>query len=429
MGIGQKVLFSDSKPPLIPSINQEMRKDDQKGKQVVSVRVGRQTEPARQASPNRFASLEMDCKDSEPEDDEEDELSPKQKRALLEIEATSKLMEDAKKTLAMLAERQKRALKDYGCEEADEIANTLCDDSNTRFVTRQEFDCLAAKIDKTMAMVQMLLSPASSKPAAAVQATPANSNTQATRGMAAKVAAAEQMRQEGLVVLRNAKGETYGVRPEVLEAKTRRPPQERKPAVLHIKGFRGLRYKEVRGLLGAYGLSVKDIIVMSFMGQHLEMVVAGEAKEEIVRVLVSKGYAHEEVNVFEGSPLKLNVDASILSAEKVQELRKRAATEARVSRWNKIIAQVPRDMTRKRALLARVRDGRLAEMQEQESPRQPERLTRLDQLVMAEVEEEMRRLEQERMPTSDSDGENCRKRKIAGRKMEVTSEQGVTRSQ
>lgn len=403
------------------------RQEDIQGKEIVptnkQMRV--QVSPSHQQTTNRFTALrdEMNMEQEEDEYEEgemEEELSPKQKRALLEIEETSKMMEQAKETIAILAERQRIALREYGYEDAPEGRHNA---PNAQYITRNEFEALERKIDTILNMIQ------SSKQVKGV--TPPQAGSMQTPSMANRIAEAERMRQEGLVVLRNDKGETYGVKPEVLEAKTRRQQQTQRPAVIHVKGFKGLRYKETRGLMTAYGINNRDIIAMSYMGPYAEIVVAGEAKEEIAHILTQKGYTIDDVDVFEGSPLKLNVDASVLSPEIVQELRRKAAKEARAARWNKIIAQIPKEMTRKRALLARVRDGRMAELQKpmmEEAGQRPEKLTRLDQMIMLRIEEEMKRREAI-TSSSDSDGENVRRRKIAGRSMQVTPTQGVTQSQ
>jgi hypothetical protein len=396
------------------------RREDQRGKQVIPTAIQKHSQ-------NRFAALEEYDMEYEEGEVEDEELSPKQKRALIEIEETSKMMDEAKATLKILAERQAKAHKDFGVGERD-IPTETYENTNDQFITRQEFNRLEKKIDDTMEMLQRL---AANNMRAPQEIRP-NSNTQST-GMAAKIVAAEDMRRQGLVVLRNERGEAYGVKPEVIEAKARRTRQAQRPAVLHFRGLSELRYSEIKGLMGAYGLNVADVIIMSHMGPYTEMVVAGEAEEEITRILTLKGYTREKVDVFEGSPLKLNVDASALPEELVQELRRRAAREAREARWNKLIAKVPKEMTRKRALFARVRDGRLAEMQQplqMEEMQRPERLTRLDQLVMAKLEEAMQRKEAiSSLPSSDSEGENARRRKIAGRNMQVTPTKGVTQPQ
>lgn len=398
------------------------RREDQRGKQT--------TPPGMQKhNQNRFAALEEhDMEYEEGETEEDEELSPKQKRALLEIEETSRMMEEAKETLKSLAMRQEKAHKDFGCGERDMPA-MVQDSTSGQYITRQEFNRLEKKIDDTMEMLRSLAAGRERAPSTQTQAPRMNSGTQSV-GMAAKIAATEDMRRQGLIVLRNERGEAYGVKPEVLEAKARRTRQTQRPTVLHFRGFSELRYSEIKGLMGAYGINVADIIIMSHMGPYTEMLVAGEAVEEITRILAMKGYTREKVDVFEGGPLKLNVDASALSEEEVHGLRRRAAREAREIRWNKLIAKVPRQMTRKRALFARVRDGRLEELQqsmEEGEPRRPERLTRLDQLVMAKLEEAMQR--REATASSDSDGENARRRKIAGHNMQVTPTQGVTQSQ
>lgn len=142
-----------------------------------------------------------------------------------------------------------------------------------------------------------------------------------------------------------------------------------------------------------------------------------------------------KVDVFDGGPLKLNVDTSILSAEQVVELRRKAAAEARRIRWNKIIDRIPKGMRRKRAFLDRVRDGHLSENEgyQEEPTQRPARETRLDVLVMAKIAEiqQARAAEAQRKvestSSSETDEASDRKRKVPQpRHMEVTPTKGVT---
>ena len=72
---------------------------------------------------------------------------------------------------------------------------------------------------------------------------------------------------------------------------------------MHASSFKGLRYGEVRGLLQSYGLNTRAIIAMSSMGQVLEMIVGGEAREQYISVLRSKKrLLIEDLDVLDGSP-------------------------------------------------------------------------------------------------------------------------------
>lgn len=279
-------------------------------------------------------------------------------------------------------------------------------------VTREEFNELKGRIEELYALI---------KTALGGQGHPSDSIRQPS--MADRVAASERIRQQGMAAVKGRDGTVYGVKPEVLEAKTERRKGGPHPALLHASGFYGLRQEEVKGLLDSYGLNTKDIIVMSFMGETLELVVGGGARDRFREVLSHKGKLLENVDVLDGSPLKLNVSTGMLTDAELSELRREAAKQAREARWNRIIAKIPKEQTRKRALLARVRDGRLAELRNpmRESPTQQSRgMTRLDLLVMAKLEAAV-------AAASSGDESMERPRKILNR--QVASIPDVTRAQ
>ncbi len=346
-------------------------------------------------------------------------------RKISKYESISEKMDSFQKEIE--AELQDQEEMEEGAYEMD--AGQEQEENQMRtcvMVSRTEFDDLKIRMEGLCRLVNMLIE------RRAEESRPQEQTNSPRRqpSLADRIAEAERMRQQGLVVVKGRDGSIYGVRPEALEAKAERSKGNARPAIIYASGFKGLRYREVRGLMQSYGLNPIDVIAMSFMGQVLEIVVGGEASEHYRSVLRSKERLLENFDALDGSPLRLNVSPETLTEAEVRGVRREAVMQARTTRWNRIIAQIPSELTRKRALLARVRDGRLAERQElmrEESQQESRGLTRLDQLVMAKLAAAVQAQTSRREATSSGDERVERPRKILNRK--VTSEMGVTRAQ